>query len=271
MIFETTKRETEFPRTFGVKVSAVYRGAFTLPEGTTLEDGELLRKLCRLLVKKILYIYSSYRSKITAKRLSFLRPLSRNTENLEETPIQCFSTRILDDLAICYRRAWFNLNSVPTRIKKEIFDHSKIREKRLKTFFLQEAVKRGLNALNSSLGFFHTRYLIGLRGIADIALAEPFLIIEFCLTPICSIKHILPRVAAYAFAYRLKYGCSPLALIVSSHDLSIAVVDYSNFHYEKVFKELSWLRKIDIKYVTPTYSRYCNSCIYRLRCPKEGS
>ena len=271
MIFERIRRGSEFPRTFGVKASIVYRGVSTLPEGTMLGDGELLRKLSRLLVKRILYIYSLYRSRTTVRRLSFLEPLYPSTESLEETSIQCFSARILDDLAVCYLRAWFNINSAPTRVKREVFDYSKIREKRLRRFFLEEAERREFDVLEQRLGLYHSKYLLGLRGLADFVSADPPLVIEFCLTPIYFIDHMLPRVSAYALAYRLMYGCCPLTLIVSSHNLAVAVVDYSEFNYEKVFRELSWLSKADIKYVEPTSTKHCSSCIYRLRCPKRKS
>ena len=271
MISGTTRRDPRFRGCFGARASRVYRGVSTLPAETLLSEKGSLRKYADLLAQRISRISSIYGRRIISGHSSLLKPVYPESMSAAEEHYPLFPARILDDLVLCEARAWYSIHGQAGSTDTRLFIADSMREKIfLKT--LKEVLREnGLRVEKEPLYMVKPyRYSYVIAGKPDLVVEheDRAVIVEATVTRARDAWYVGCRVALYGLMYRALYGITPLSLLVSTHDLSIAVYnDYSGFRLEKVLWLIDNLRKKNISSVKHARDRnLCRVCRYRKTC-----
>ncbi len=179
--------------------------------------------------------------------------------------------RIMDDLILCEARAWYAIHgSIGARVIR-LFDSDTVRERVVAKTLAERLRSRGFNVLiEPQYMVLAYGYSFGFTGKPDLVVetGRSSIVIELTLTPASKTWYIGCRLALYALMYKSLYGITPLSLIISTHDLSIAVYnDYSGYRLRKLLWLINNLYRKNIQMVKSTHDKnLCRVCRFKRIC-----
>ncbi len=179
--------------------------------------------------------------------------------------------RILDDLVLCEARAWYSVHGEWGSTDQRLFNADSTREKVFLKTLREVLSEKGLRAEKEpSYMVKPHRYSYVIVGRPDLVVenGDRAVIVEATVTRARYAWYVGCRIALYGLMYRALYGIAPLSLLVSTHDLSIAVYnDYSGFRLEKILWLIDNLRRKSIAGVKHARDRgLCRVCRFRRTC-----
>ncbi len=176
-----------------------------------------------------------------------------------------------DDLVLCEARAYYSLEGVIGGAEPRLFFTDTYREKIFVNTLYKVLTDKGFQVDKQPLymvkPYNYNYILIGKPDLVIESLRTP-VIIEATLTKAGQAWYTGCRLALYALMYKTLYGITPLTLLVSTHNLSIAVyTNYKNYNLEKILWKIHTLQHKKITHLKPTTNKnLCKNCRYKRIC-----